>query len=127
DRSLPAQVIYNLRRYIKMNVLEGCGVFSSDKTSGKPDLNMALCLYMLPEQSKDPKIQQYIEIIHDLGLETKNEFNYLRSQPYKFDRIQQMATLLKREQERLNIAGFWKNGIELFALVSEQLLAVAYE
>lgn len=128
DRRLPEQLVNNLRCYIQMNLPDGCPTVSIGRAFGDSDLNMALCLYMLPERSKDPTIQKYLQIINSLELENNQAIKWLRAQPFSFENITKISKIVKIEKQKLNITGFWERSTkQLFLILSDQLLVLASE
>lgn len=130
ERHLQKQLINNLNYYISLNLPAGCSTYNIGTVFGDPDLNMAMCLYMLPERSKDPTVQQYLNVVNklDMGLQDHPVINVLRAQPFSFDNIVKISKIVKMEREKLNITGFWKNSVkQLFAIVSDQLLLLSYQ
>lgn len=128
DRSLPKSLLQYLRRYVKMAMLSKSYVFDSSKFAGRPDLNLAFCLYVLPDESLDPKVQEYLQAVKKLGLDNNQEIKKLRAQPITFSRLEKMAKIVKREKERFNLKGFWEVSMQgLMGVMGDQLLSTAYD
>lgn len=117
------QVKEVLSKYIKLNLVETevAGYFDLEQD----EFAMALAIYMMPEHSSDPLIQQYKSILS--GLPESGQIQALKAQPYSLALINDLWVLLAPYKDKLNLTGFWDKSVHnLSVVINNELYSQIY-
>jgi hypothetical protein len=130
DHTLVNELIFNLRKYIKINLVDvRLGIFGyadNAKRVSASDMRMAMAVYMLPRDSLfDKEVLPYIEALDSfINIEKIEE---IRSRPFRLNNLHELWQELDVEQKKLDITGFWEKSADfLYESVNDQLLKNAY-
>jgi len=130
DHSVVNELIINLRKYIKINLVDVrlsiYGYASGFERIAPDNMRMTMAIFMLPADGLiDKDVFPYV-----LALDTfKNieKINEIRSRPFSVNNLHELWQEIKEEKHKLDITGFWDRSADfLYEKVNNQLLRNAY-
>lgn len=130
DRSDVDALILNLNKYLKIHFvgikLKPFGYPPHYNRISKDSLQMALAVYMLPQEgSVDKEMLPYVQALNTFSNIAR--IDQIRAMPFSANTLHALWQELKSEKSKLNITGFWdKSSNFIFNKVSLYLLRNAY-
>lgn len=130
DHNLVNELIVNLRKYIKINLVDvRLSIFGYADNSEhiSPDsMRMTMAIYMMPRDGLvDRDALPYLEALNSFS--NIEKIDEIRSRPFSVRNLHELWQELKPEQSKLDITGFWDRSSEfMYDKVNDQLLRNAY-
>ncbi len=130
DYNLVNELILNLRKYIKINLIDVrlsiFGYVDNMERISPASLRMAMAIYMMPLNSLfDREAISYLVALQSFS--NIEKINEIRSRPFSVSNLKEMWQELKTEQKKLDISGVWSQSSDfMYTTVNNQLLKNAY-